>query len=169
MAERCTDTLRTTLFLELLHSGTTIQMSVVQSSEKRSRVKSTQSQWKIPTPDTSILMNEADIISGVKNSTIFGMVLVDIDTPEELMADFQEMTPIFKNFMFSSNDMSEHMKKHLLTTDSLPQSQQPLIGIYFRENILLGSPMLQWYLQKGLVVNKFHLLVEYIPTKSEAR
>ena len=57
MAERCTDTLRTTVYLELLeYTGITKQMSVVQISEKQ-RVKSTKSQWKLPTPDTSILMN----------------------------------------------------------------------------------------------------------------
>ena len=48
----------------------------------------------------------------MKNGIIFGMVLVDICTPAELKADFQEMTPIFKNVMVSRNDLGEHTKKH---------------------------------------------------------
>ena len=95
------------LYLELL--GYTVvhqyECQCYKAQKNDPRVKSTQSQWRIPIPDTSILMNKEDIISGMKNGTIYGMVLIDIHSPEELEADFQETTPIFKNNMVSRNDI----------------------------------------------------------------
>ena len=44
--------------------------------------------------------------------------------------------------------------------------QRQLIGSYFAQKILLGSPLFQWYLEKGLIVTTVHLLVEYVPHKS---
>ena len=38
-----------------------------------------------------------------------------------------------------------------------------LIGSYFGEKIGLSTPLLQWYLNKGLVETRIYTVVEYIP------
>ena len=58
------------------------------------------------------------------------------------------------------------MKDHLEREDRIKCPQRQLIGSYFTEEILLGIPLLKWYLEKGLLVTRIHLLVQYIPQKS---
>ena len=41
-----------------------------------------------------------------------------------------------------------------------------LIGSYFGKEIVLYTPLLKWYLQKGLVITKFHCAIKYTPRES---
>ena len=111
-------------------------------------------------------LDQNEIIQVVKKGTIFGLICVDIETPEHLKDYFSEMTPIFKNNLVSRNDVGEHMRDHLKRVGKIKNPQHQLIGRYFAKQILLGSPLLKWYLEKGLVVTTVHLLVEYVPHKS---
>ena len=76
------------------------------------------------------------------------------------------MTPIFKNSLVGREDVGEHMKRYLEASGKLKQPQRQLIGSFHVTGLLLGTPLLQWYLQKGLIVTKVHLLVEYTPEKT---
>ena len=105
----------------------------------------THSLWHIPKPDTKMQLGENEIIEGVKKGAIFGLISVDIETPEHPKDYFSEMTPIFKNTLVSRNDVGEHMKDHLQREDRIKQPQRQLIGNYFAKEILLGSPLLKWY------------------------
>ena len=125
----------------------------------------TRSIWHIPKPDTRIQIDQNEIIEGVKKGTIFGLVCVDLETPEHLKDHFCEMSPIFKNTLVSRDDVGEHIRDHLKSEGTIKILQRQLIGSYFAQKILLGSPLLKWYLEKGLVVTTVHLLVEYVPHK----
>ena len=57
------------------------------------------------------------------------------------------------------------MRDHLQRADRIKRPQRQLIGSYFAKEILLGSPLLKWYLEKGLIVTKVHMLVQYVPHK----
>ena len=41
-----------------------------------------------------------------------------------------------------------------------------LIGSYFGKEILLYTPLLKWYLQKGLKITKFYNAIKYKPSCS---
>ena len=58
------------------------------------------------------------------------------------------------------------MRNYLLTTDRVQGLQQHLMGSYLAKIVLLGYPLLKWYLEKELVVSKVSLLVDYIHTKA---
>ena len=167
MAERSRRTLETTLYLEAMGYSVVEQYECKWLKLRRNRtVLSTQNRWRIPIPDTREKMTENDIIGGVLGGTIFGLIEVDIHTPEHLKDRFSEMTPIFKNAMVSRSDVGDHMREHLKKHDRLKQPQRQLIGSYFGDKILLGTPLLKWYLEKGLKVTRVHLLVQYTPQKS---
>jgi G:T-mismatch repair DNA endonuclease (very short patch repair protein) len=119
--------------------------------------------WAVKKPETKQRLSERDILDGVQTGSIFGMIQVDIHTPEHLKPLFEEMTPIFKNALVSREDVGPHMKEFLESHDRLKKPQRQLIGSFYGEKILFGTPLLQWYLQKGLVVSKVYLLVEYTP------
>ena len=50
--------------------------------------QNTKSLWHIPKPDTRVHLNENVINDGVKKGTIFGLISVDIHTPENLKEQF---------------------------------------------------------------------------------
>ena len=79
-------------------------------------------------------------------------MVCSINTPEYLKDHSSEITPIFKNTLVSREDVGEHMKDHLEREDRIKCPQRQLIGSDFVEEILLGTPLLKWYLVKGLLV-----------------
>ena len=124
-------------------------------------------QWFIARPTTlNSSLSEAAIIAGVKKGSIFGLIQVDIYTPDHLKDTFSEMTPIFKNSLVSRADVGDHMQKYLETVGKLKQPQRQLIGSFHGKGLLLGTPLLQWYLSKGLLVSKVYLVVEYTPEQT---
>ena len=167
LQERAEHTLKVTTYLKALG------YTVVEEYEckwlklrKSVDVVKLKPHWAVKRPQKKSSMTETSIIQGVLDGSIFGLIQVDIHTPEHLKADFAEMTPIFKNSLVSLDDVGDHMRKYLEASGKLKQPQRQLIGSFYGNGILLGTPLLQWYLQKGLKVSKVHLVVEYTPEKT---
>ena len=82
--------------------------------------------------------------------------------PESLCAHFSEMPPIFKNIEVSRDDIGSFMCKYADGRKLLGQSRRTLIGSFIGRNIFLATPLLRWYLEHGLVVDKIYEVVEYL-------
>ena len=50
------------------------------------------------------------ILEGVQNETLYGFLIVDIHTPEELKENFKDFSLIMKNSFISREDISPYMK-----------------------------------------------------------
>jgi len=107
------------------------------------------------------LKTEKQLLEQVRNGTLFGAVEVNIDVPDQLKSKFEEMTPIFKNVEISLDDIGEHMAIFALENECMPRPRRSLIGSYRGDKILLATPLLQFYLEQGLVVTKVHQAVEW--------
>ena len=110
-------------------------------------------------------LSEKQIIAGIENGTIFGIAEVDIYTPNHLKEKFSEMTAIFKHAEISRDDVGEFMREYAEEHDLLKKPTKSLIGSHFAKNYCVSTPLLQWYLKQGLVVEKTHLVIEYEPKK----
>ena len=108
-------------------------------------------------------LNADAILEGVKNGSLFGVLLCDIETPDSLKEKFSEFCPIFKNTEVSREDISPLMRDFAEKTKCLPQPRKMLIGSYFAKKIFLITPLVKWYLEQGLVVTKVYEFVEYVP------
>ena len=108
-------------------------------------------------------MNEQQILETIEEGSLFGLVECDIKVPEHLRIHFEEMTPIFKNTNISLDDIGEPMKTYAEQNKLMSQPRRSLIGSYHGEKILLATPLLQWYLEYGLVVTKIYQVVQYWP------
>ena len=105
-------------------------------------------------------MTEKEIVEGVKRGDIFGLIQVDIHTPDHLKEVFEEMTPIFKNSLVSLDDVGEHMKKYLEASGKLKQPQRQLIGSFHGHELLLGTPLLNPYVPRTLQPQSvFHRMI----------
>ena len=115
-------------------------------------------------PSRSVLptnTTEGEIIDAVHSGKLFGILEVDIHVPAHLKEHFAEMTPIFKNVKIdSATQIGEHMAQHLCETGEKVDSKA-LIGSYFATKQMFLSPLLQWYLEHGLIITKIYQVIEY--------
>ena len=110
-------------------------------------------------------VSQDTVISKIKSGELFGLVQCDINTPVHLRPKFSELPPIFKNTNISIDDIGTHMKKHCETNKLMTQPRRTLISSYFGKGILLATPLLQWYIEKGLEVTNIDQIVEYKPSR----
>ena len=107
------------------------------------------------------LKSPTQLLEQVRNGEFFGAVEVDLYVPDHLKPKFQEMTPIFKNVDISIDNIGEHMKRFAEENECMPRPRRALIGSYRGDKILLATPLLQFYLEQGLVVTKVHQAVQW--------
>ena len=123
-------------------------------------------QWKreskaLPRPKWN--MTQQQIITAVVDGTLFGMVECDVRVPSELRAHFAEMQPIFKNATVTRDDIGPFMRQYAEEHDIMSTPRRMLVGSYRGDKILLTTPLLQWYIAHGLVVDRVYQIIEYEP------
>ena len=105
------------------------------------------------------------ILEDVRNDEFFGAIEVDIEVPEDKKDYFREMTPIFKNVDISIDDIGDHMQGYAQEHGCMPHSRRAIIGSYWAEKILLATPLLQFYLEQGLVVTHIYRAIQWVPNR----
>ncbi len=114
--------------------------------------------WTNPTP-----ISTDKILTDIKRGRLFGVVECDIQVPPALRDHFKEMTPIFKNIDIQRKDIGEVMSEYAETNNIMNTARQGLIGSYFGKNIMLITPLLQWYVDHGLEVTNIYAVTEWEP------
>ena len=116
-----------------------------------------------PPPRQKWQMTQQQIITAVVDGTLFGMVECDLHVPEHLQDHFAEMQPIFKNATVTRDDIGPFMRQYAVDHDIMSTPRRMLVGSYRGDKILLTTPLLQWYLAHGLVVDRVYQIVSYEP------
>jgi len=80
-------------------------------------------------------LTQEKIIRYVQNGKLFGVLLCNIETLEELKPTFEEFCPIFKNTMVSWHDIGEHMREYAERNKVFKKPRWMLIGSYFGKEI----------------------------------
>ena len=104
---------------------------------------------------------QGQLLPRMQEGTFFGALEVDIDTPPHLRDKFSEMMPIFKNVEIKQSQVGQHMQAFAEQHDIMTTPRRALIGSYKGGKILLGTPLLKFYLDQGLVVSRVHLAVQW--------
>ena len=107
--------------------------------------------------------SEEELLKAVIEKDLFGLVLCDVNVPEEHREKFSEMTPVFKNVNVSREDIGVFMQEYTQDHNLLKQPRRTLIGSYFGKQILLTTPLLKWYVAHGLSVSNVTEVIEYRP------
>ena len=97
---------------------------------------------------------------------LIGYVQCDIEVPENLISNFVNFPPLFKNTLVSRSDIGDLMKNYAEEETLLSQLQKMLISCFTLQNGTLITSLLLFYLQLGLVCTKILRFVEYTPKKS---
>ena len=121
-------------------------------------------EWKRvrdPPPRQKWNMTQQQIITAVVDGTLFGMVECDIHVPEHLQDHFAEMQPVFKNVTVTRDDIGPFMRQYAEENDIMSVPRRMLVGSFHGDKLLLATPLLRWYLEHGLVVDRVYQIIEY--------
>ena len=87
-------------------------------------------------------LTKEEIISKIQRGSLFGFVECDVQVPESLRKQFEEMTPIFKITEVNLKDVGEFMQEYAIEHNIKDTPRRLLIGSYFGEKIGLSIPLL---------------------------
>ena len=105
------------------------------------------------------------ILEGIRNESLYGFLIIEIHTPEELKEKFKDFPLIIKNSFISLNDVGSYMKNVAEEHDLLKKEQKYLISSYFGEKFLINLEMAKFYLEMGLKITKIYKFVGFFPQK----
>ena len=108
-------------------------------------------------------VSEQCLLDGVRNGSLFGMLLVDIEVEQDHLEFWNEYSPLFCNATVPFDAIGETMQEFWtkLNTRSdgsvkaFPETRL-LVGGLRCSRILLSTELLRWYLQHGLRVTKIY-------------
>ena len=114
------------------------------------------------------------ILQGVLEGTLFGMVEIDISVPNcwsevpyhpettlNPASYFHEMSPLFGTALIPFEKIGETMQEHIINNNLSTKPRELLVGVMKAEQILIATPLLKWYIEHGLKVTKIYQVVEY--------
>ena len=108
------------------------------------------------------MLSEEDILTEVRDGSLFGVVVCDIRVPDNLKHRFKDFQPILKHTMISREDVGEHMKTYCEKNDILKQPRSALLGSYHATNHMVATDLLQWYLLEGFEVSNVTYVAQYL-------
>ena len=96
------------------------------------------------------------ILKGIQNDTLFGLLIVNIHTPTELQPLFADHPLIIKNTMVSHEDIGDYMRGVAEKHGCLKKPKRALICSHFGKEVLITSEMGKFYLEKGLKITRIY-------------
>ena len=107
-----------------------------------------------------------DFCEMVMSGEFFGFAQVDIEVPKELKPTFSEFAPLFLLGEVTEDQIPAHMKKYKEDTKrSANNGSRKLLGVTKAKKILLYTPLIKWYLEKGLKVTALYKNLQYEPSR----
>ena len=109
------------------------------------------------------IMSQGELLALVKTGKFFGAVEVDIEVPDSLKEKFSEFAPLFVTceIPMTCEVIGEHMYKYVEEQHLSLKPRKQLVAGLKACQILLATPLLQWYLSKGLKVTRVYQAIEW--------
>lgn len=110
-------------------------------------------------------VTKEDILQSVCGDEFFGILEVDIHVPNHLYEKFSYFPPLFVSTEVTIDDVGELMSTHARREGELKKPRRLLVSGMRAEKMMVGSELLKWYIDHGLIVTKVHEAIEYTGKK----
>ena len=108
--------------------------------------------WQIPKNVRRMILNDE----------IFGFFLVDIRVLDDLRETFSEFPPIFIITQVPDEQIAPAMRAYRDRTGRAKGARK-LVSVLDAKRVVLHSPLIKWYLRKGLIIDQFYEAAIYNP------
>ncbi len=109
-------------------------------------------------------MTKDRLVELIRTNKIFGFGEVSMHCPEEKRKYFEDFQPFYKNAEVGIDDIGPHMQEFALKNDLLKKPIKCLLLSYTTEKAMLLTPLIQWYLEKGCIVDEIHTFYSFKPS-----
>ena len=112
----------------------------------------------------STKITQDDIINAIKNEKIFGLCKVDISCPKAAQKKYLDLNfpPIFRHVSVTENMLQPKMLAYAGENNVKFPLDKQLTLTFNAKEIILATPMLKYYLDNGLKIDKIYYVVEYL-------
>ena len=105
------------------------------------------------------------LIEKIKRGDLFGVVDCSLEVPEHLYPYFGDFPPIFKNCEVGRDDIGDHMKEFAERHKLLSKPRKMLISSFKLEREPIITPLLLFYLEKGVILRDVFWFLQYTPRR----
>ena len=109
---------------------------------------------------------EKQLLSGILNGTLFGFAIVSIRCPKEKIEEYQAngflWPPIIQKLDVTEDMLSAYMKEQYLMEGS-KYTESTLCQTYHGEDLLLYTPLIRFYAEKGFKIYNLKRFTQYVP------
>ena len=111
-------------------------------------------------------MKKETLIQKIRQQSIFGVIDCSLRVPDHLKEKFARFPPIFKNVDVGRDDIGDHMRNYAIENDLLKKPRRMLISSFSLKRGPIITPLLNFYIDQGLVLEDVHWFLQYNPRKS---
>ena len=111
---------------------------------------------------------EVDLLNGIISGSLYGFIQCDVESGPDVIDKLKDFPPLIKRETVTDANLSEYMRNRIKHEKPELQSfeRETLIQCFNAKQILLMTPLAQYYVRKGLKITNITRFVQYIPRKS---
>ena len=110
---------------------------------------------------TPVQTTQEDIINGIMEDEIFGIVQCSLHVPEHLKEYFSEFPPLFKNTEIKFKDIGDHMQEYAKSIGRTKGVKRSLISSMFGTDMVMVTTLFKEYIKWGLICTNIEFVLEY--------
>ena len=110
------------------------------------------------------ISNDEKLLSGIKAGKIYGFILCDLHSPNELINKILPLNfpPIIRRADISYDELSDYMKRRV-SEEAIKLPQVTVINAFHGTDQLVFTPMLIWLINLGVCVTNIKWFIQYTP------
>ena len=112
--------------------------------------------------------SETELLEGIKTGELFGFILADVRTPENVIDQMKEFPPIIRKLTLTDAHLTDYTKTRfkIEKPNASKFERETLIQCFHGDQLLLMTPLAQFYIEKGLLISNITKFIQYIPSRS---
>ena len=106
------------------------------------------------------------MIDDIRSGELFGFIIADVESPQDVIAEMKEFPPIIRKMTLTEDHLSDYTKERLKKEKpNLKKFQRDtLVQCFNGKQLLLMTPLVKFYLEKGLQIHNITKFIQYIPS-----
>ena len=112
------------------------------------------------------VQNEAYLLDGIRDGSIFGFLIADVSTPEDVQKKWRDFPPVLRKMTVTADHLNENMikvlKKENPGIELKDFQRETLVQVFNAKDQVILSSLAKFYMEQGLIISNITAFVQYI-------